>query len=183
MSGLRGGRPGFESRQSRIILFYTASTQPSIKLVTRASLSGIKRPGLEANSSPSSSAKIMNAWSCTSRPSYVWLNHHGQFHIYLVISLYPVPFLFFFLFSTSLPASCFSFPNVVILTLFRFFPSINILLQSSHIFHSDLLLLGIRVNMRSNPFDGILVHCSACVIVYIDIYVYIDSPKGLKTSS
>jgi hypothetical protein len=68
---------GFESRQGlAIFLFTTASrptlgpTQPSIQWVTGSLSLGVKRPGLEADHSPLSSAEVKNAWSYTSLPQY-----------------------------------------------------------------------------------------------------------------
>jgi hypothetical protein len=70
---LAGGGDGI------IFLFATASrpvlgtTQPSIQWVLGVLTPGVKRQGCEADSSPPSSAKVRNAWSCTSTPQYVFM--------------------------------------------------------------------------------------------------------------
>jgi hypothetical protein len=63
---LRAGRPGFNYRQGKIFLFYTASspalgpTQPHIQSERGAISPGAKRPGREADHSPPSSAEVKN---------------------------------------------------------------------------------------------------------------------------
>jgi hypothetical protein len=66
---------GFESRQGvEIFLFTTASgpdlepTHLPIQWVPGALSLGVKRPGREADQSPTSSAEVKNAWSYTSTP-------------------------------------------------------------------------------------------------------------------
>jgi hypothetical protein len=78
-AGLGVGWSGFESRQGlRIFLFTTVSrpvlgsTQPPIQWVPRALSLGVKRPGREADYSPSSSAEVKNAFRCTSTPQYAF---------------------------------------------------------------------------------------------------------------
>jgi hypothetical protein len=64
---------------ARIFLFATASrqalvpTQPPIQWVPAANTPGIKRPGREADHSPSSSADVQSTWSYTSTPPYVFM--------------------------------------------------------------------------------------------------------------
>jgi len=63
---------------------------PSIRWVSRALSPGLKRPGREADQSPSSSAEVMEAWGYTSTPQYAfmtcaWL---GRGTPYLTFSLY-----------------------------------------------------------------------------------------------
>jgi hypothetical protein len=67
---------GFDSRRGlEIFLFTTASrmalrpNQPPIQGVPGALSLGVKRPGREADNSPSSSAKVKNEWSYTSTSS------------------------------------------------------------------------------------------------------------------
>jgi hypothetical protein len=74
-TGWKIGILGFDSRRGLgIFLFTTASrtalepTQPPIQWVPGALTLGIKRPGLEADHSPPSSAEVKNAWSYTSTP-------------------------------------------------------------------------------------------------------------------
>jgi hypothetical protein len=64
-----------------IFLFTTASrpaldpTQPPIQLVPGALSLGVKRPGREADLSPTSTAEVKNAWSYASIPP---LHLHGM---------------------------------------------------------------------------------------------------------
>jgi hypothetical protein len=80
-SVLRWGRDwtigilGFDSRLGLgIFLLTTASgtalrpTQPPIQWVPGTLSLGVKRPGLEADHSPPSSAEVKNAWSYTFTP-------------------------------------------------------------------------------------------------------------------
>jgi len=48
-------------------------TQPHIQWVPRAFNLGVKRPELEADNSPPSSAEIKKAWSYASLPQYVFM--------------------------------------------------------------------------------------------------------------
>jgi len=71
VTGLRAGRPGFDSQQGRdIFLFVTVSrrtlepTQPSIQWVPWAFFPGVKRQGREADHLH----LIPNEWSYTSIP-------------------------------------------------------------------------------------------------------------------
>jgi hypothetical protein len=71
---------GFDSRLGlRIFLFTTVSrttlgpTQPPIQWVPGALSLGVKRPVLEADHSPPSSAEIKTAWRYTSTPQYVFM--------------------------------------------------------------------------------------------------------------
>jgi len=61
---LRAGRSG-----SRLAL---EPTHPPIQWIPGAISLGIKRPGREADHSPTSSAEDKNAWSYTSTPYYVF---------------------------------------------------------------------------------------------------------------
>jgi hypothetical protein len=74
--GLRAGRPGFDSRQAHeIFLLSTASrptlgpTQPPIKGVSEAFYLGVKRPGGEADHSPTSSAEVKNGGAIPPLPN------------------------------------------------------------------------------------------------------------------
>jgi hypothetical protein len=74
---LRAGRPGFDSRQKLgTFLFATASredlqpTQPPIQWILVAIFLRVKRPGREADLSPSNIVEVKNAWSFNSTPSY-----------------------------------------------------------------------------------------------------------------
>jgi hypothetical protein len=69
------GDRGFETRQGLgIFLFTTVSrtalgpTQPPIQWIPGTLSLGVKRPGREVVNSPSSNAKVKNAWSYTSTP-------------------------------------------------------------------------------------------------------------------
>jgi hypothetical protein len=71
---------GFDSwRRLGIFLFTTASrtalgpTQPPIQWVPGVPSLEVKRPGREADHSPTSSAEVKNAWSYTSTPLYVFM--------------------------------------------------------------------------------------------------------------
>jgi len=48
-------------------------TQTPIQWVAGALSMGVKQPGHEADHSPPSSAKIMNTWSYTSNPQYIFM--------------------------------------------------------------------------------------------------------------
>jgi hypothetical protein len=61
------GRPGFDSRQIRMILLFSTASRPTlgatqtpIQWVPWAFLQGVKRPGREADHSSPSSAEIKN---------------------------------------------------------------------------------------------------------------------------
>jgi hypothetical protein len=58
-------------RHNRISLVTLGRTQPPIQSVPEALSLGVKRPGREADHSPSSSAEVKNAWSYTCTPQYV----------------------------------------------------------------------------------------------------------------
>jgi hypothetical protein len=63
--GQPAGRPEFDSRQGKIFIFFTASRPPlehiqPIQWVPGALFPGVKRPGLEADHSPPSSAEFKN---------------------------------------------------------------------------------------------------------------------------
>jgi hypothetical protein len=89
----------FKSRQELgIFLLTTASrpvlepTQPPIEWVPGALSLGVKRPGREADHSPSSSAEVKNAWIYTSTPQYAFValysvETQGQLYLYLQINL------------------------------------------------------------------------------------------------
>jgi hypothetical protein len=73
-------RPEFHTCQERdFFLFVTASrpglgpTNPLIELISGAAVPPLKRPGREANHSPSSNAEIKNVLSYTSTPPYVFM--------------------------------------------------------------------------------------------------------------
>jgi hypothetical protein len=77
-----------------IFLFTTAArpalgpTQPPIQWVPGALSFGVKRPGCEADHSPSSSAEVKNGWSYTSTKSYVFMvwylvKHRNNFAFYV----------------------------------------------------------------------------------------------------
>jgi hypothetical protein len=76
---LRAGRPSFDSRKEQRFLLFAAyrpalgPTQPHIQWVPVALFLWIKRPGREADHSPSSSAEVENAWSYTSTHPYVFM--------------------------------------------------------------------------------------------------------------
>jgi len=72
VSGLRAGRPVFDSRHGqKLLLFATASrpalgfTQPSIQWIPGFLSPGIKRPGRES--------EVRNAWNYTSTPPYIFM--------------------------------------------------------------------------------------------------------------
>jgi hypothetical protein len=48
-------------------------TQPPIQRVTGAFTPGVDRPGLEADHSPPTSAKVKNMWMYTSTPPYAFM--------------------------------------------------------------------------------------------------------------
>jgi hypothetical protein len=58
------------STSSRPVL---ESTQPPIQWVSRALLPGVKRPGREADRSPSAIAEVKKMWTYTSTPPYVFI--------------------------------------------------------------------------------------------------------------
>jgi hypothetical protein len=70
---------GFDSQPELGIFLFTASrtalgpTQPPIRWVPGALSLGLKRPPRETDHSPSSSAEIKNAWSCTSTPPIIFM--------------------------------------------------------------------------------------------------------------
>jgi hypothetical protein len=78
---LRAGRTGFDSRRGlQIFLLATASipalapTQPPVQWVSGVLSKEVKQPGREADHSPTSSAEVKNAWSCTSTSQYVFMS-------------------------------------------------------------------------------------------------------------
>jgi len=79
-------------------LYLTASrqalkpTQPPVQWVTGPRSLGVEPPGCEADHSPPSSAKVKNAWSYTSTPSYVYIRIL-QFGVY-VFEMQSVGFCF-----------------------------------------------------------------------------------------
>jgi hypothetical protein len=79
---LRVGRPsGRSSSPGRVMNFLLSmssrlalgSTQPPTQWVPRALSPGVKRPGREADHSPSASAKVKKMWIYTSTPSYAFM--------------------------------------------------------------------------------------------------------------
>jgi hypothetical protein len=75
-TGIRVGRPEFDSRQGiGIFLLSTTSrpplgrTQPPIQCVTGSLSPGVKRLGHKADQSPPPNAEVTNAWSNTSTPA------------------------------------------------------------------------------------------------------------------
>jgi hypothetical protein len=73
---IEGSNPG---RGLGIFLLTTASkpalgpTQPPVKWAPGALSLEVKRPGREADHSPSSSVKVKNAWLYTSTPQYAFM--------------------------------------------------------------------------------------------------------------
>jgi hypothetical protein len=103
---LRAGRPEFWDSipgaggefslhtASRLVL---RPAQPPIQRVPGALSLVVKRPEIEANHSPPSSAEVNNAWSCTSTPQYVFMawyvvEHRDDFTFYLYL-LFTVIFI------------------------------------------------------------------------------------------
>jgi hypothetical protein len=63
-------------------------TQPPIQWVTGGLFLGVKRPGCEADHSPSSSSEVKNAWRYTSTPQFIFmawclLKHRDNFALRL----------------------------------------------------------------------------------------------------
>jgi hypothetical protein len=72
----RAVRPEFNSRRGQVWEFSSppalGPNQLPTQSVAGASSSEIKRPGHEADHWPPSSAEVMNAWSYTTTPPYVF---------------------------------------------------------------------------------------------------------------
>jgi hypothetical protein len=68
-----GGRnDGIFSLRHRCVQTGSGALPASYPMGSEAFIPGLKRPGCEADHSPSSSAEINNAWSYTSIPQYVF---------------------------------------------------------------------------------------------------------------
>jgi hypothetical protein len=66
-------------------------TQPPIRLIPGALSLRVKRPGLEVDHSPPSSAEVKNEWSYTSTPQYTfttWCSIKAQGQLYLYVFVY-----------------------------------------------------------------------------------------------
>jgi hypothetical protein len=94
-TGLRAGRSGFDFRLGLGIFLFATVTRPTlrpsqspVRWVAGAVSPGVKRPGLEADHSPPSSAEAKNAWSYTSTPPLS--SRHGA---YLSTGILPLPYL------------------------------------------------------------------------------------------
>jgi hypothetical protein len=96
-TGLRAGRPGFDSRQGKIFLFSTVSrpalgaTQPPIQWVPE-----VKRPRREADHSPPSAAEVKKGRSIPPlqhTPSWrsVYVITHRDNFVLTVLSKYSRP--------------------------------------------------------------------------------------------
>jgi len=87
LTRLRVGQPGFDSWQG-IISLTTEPHHPLIHRLLRVVFLGVNWMRREADYSPPSSAKVMNAWSYTSSPLYVfmaWYLIKAQGRLYLYI--------------------------------------------------------------------------------------------------
>jgi hypothetical protein len=80
VTGLRAERSSFNSHQGRGSDFFFATTSGSALMPTKLSVQGVsglspwlRRPELEANYLPPSSAEVKNAWSHISTPYYVFM--------------------------------------------------------------------------------------------------------------
>jgi hypothetical protein len=84
---------GFVSRQGLGIFLFTVTSRPAlgptqsaIQWVPRAVFLVLKRPGREADHSPTSGAEVKNAWRCTSTSQYAfmaWCSVEAQRQLYL----------------------------------------------------------------------------------------------------
>jgi len=73
-TSLRDGRPGFHSRKGAMIglfIFVTVPIQPPVQWIPEALIPGVKWPESETDRSPTSSAKVKNAWRHISTPKYI----------------------------------------------------------------------------------------------------------------
>jgi len=79
---LRGKRFFLFPETSRSIL---GPTQPSIEWMLWAFSSGVKRPGCEANHSPSPCSKVKNKWNCSSAP-HICTKEGGMYFFVLYLT-------------------------------------------------------------------------------------------------
>jgi hypothetical protein len=79
-TGLRAGRPGYDSWQDLGIFLLTTASRPTLEpaqppneLVPWALTAEVKLPGRKTDHSPPSSAEAKNAWSYTATSPYVFM--------------------------------------------------------------------------------------------------------------